>query len=324
MEVTWLDSTKFAPNEIPALRASLQVGHSLALIKWLLAVLRALGVCAIISVVHGDVKPPNIMILPNGDAALIDFGASRLVEDGEFGTEQVGGTSEYMAPEGFHISEDGRGGVISPASDVFAFGVMSGELIDHHVWWIFSAVAPELAWKLQRALSHDPSNRPTIDELADVFEQAQGRVQQYAPNGSGSIWELMSLQSSARAVASCHKFADLHQFVEVARMSLAPEVKQEVFPAGWDMRKAWLACDAVGKDSAQLLQYLHSVKLRFGERAEEVLSEVKANLEKMDLAMTMVRTQIADEGFMGNLQQAADINQERFDTMYAHAFSIFS
>jgi serine/threonine protein kinase len=81
-------------------------------------------------IVHGDVKGDNVLIRSEGDcgdtAVLIDFGLAHIeaVPDRTcLGGDQVAGTPDYMAPEIIC----GRG--LSPASDLYAVGVMLYELL---------------------------------------------------------------------------------------------------------------------------------------------------------------------------------------------------
>jgi hypothetical protein len=69
-------------------------------------------------IVHRDVKPANIMVLPGGDPKLMDFGiakvpASQLTSAGEFF-----GTPSYMSPE------QAAGDPLDARSDVFSLGAV--------------------------------------------------------------------------------------------------------------------------------------------------------------------------------------------------------
>lgn len=91
------------------------------------------------NIVHGDIKPANAMLdLDSGTAKLIDFGLARLVAQMDVGLDgassadadgsecrpqsTVRGTPGYMAPEMV------RGTAATKRSDVYAFGVMLGQL----------------------------------------------------------------------------------------------------------------------------------------------------------------------------------------------------
>jgi hypothetical protein len=76
-------------------------------------------------VVHGDVKPANLLFRDAGeDAELVlgDFGLAQLVGDGA-GERAARGTLAYMAPEQ-------RRGTLGAAADVFAAGVIAVELVE--------------------------------------------------------------------------------------------------------------------------------------------------------------------------------------------------
>jgi len=80
-------------------------------------------------VVHRDLKPSNIMVTPNGEVMLLDFGIAKLLDhkSGEH-TEitQTGHrtfTLHYAAPEQL------RGEIISTLTDVYALGVVLYEIL---------------------------------------------------------------------------------------------------------------------------------------------------------------------------------------------------
>ncbi|HMD71104.1 MAG TPA: protein kinase [Bryobacteraceae bacterium] len=69
--------------------------------------------------VHRDLKPANVFVMPDYSAVIIDFGIAHIVNAGITGQK---GTLYYMAPELI------EGKPPSPASDIFALGVMAFEL----------------------------------------------------------------------------------------------------------------------------------------------------------------------------------------------------
>jgi serine/threonine protein kinase len=75
-------------------------------------------------VIHRDIKPDNIFILPGGQAKLADFGIARLSEEPALTSDgQVFGTPSYMSPEQI----EGRG--IDHRSDLFSLGVLLYEML---------------------------------------------------------------------------------------------------------------------------------------------------------------------------------------------------
>lgn len=58
-------------------------------------VAQALRCAADQGLVHGDVKPENVLLDPNGNAKLVDFGLAAMQKD----TDEVWGTPYYIAPE---------------------------------------------------------------------------------------------------------------------------------------------------------------------------------------------------------------------------------
>ncbi|MDX8037131.1 serine/threonine-protein kinase [Lentzea sp. BCCO 10_0856] len=82
-----------------------------------LQTLNALEAAHAAGIVHRDVKPSNIMVLPDGRVKLADFGIARAIDDpGLTATGGIMGSPGYMAPELF------AGKVPSPATDLWALG----------------------------------------------------------------------------------------------------------------------------------------------------------------------------------------------------------
>jgi serine/threonine protein kinase, bacterial len=74
-------------------------------------------------IIFRDLKPANIMLTPNGQVKLIDFGIARLFKPGQAKDTQAFGTIGYSAPEQY-----GKGQT-DARSDVYALGVLLHQLL---------------------------------------------------------------------------------------------------------------------------------------------------------------------------------------------------
>jgi serine/threonine-protein kinase len=70
-------------------------------------------------IVHGDIKPSNLLVREPGDPVLADFGAAALIGAGG---ESGGGTPLYLAPEQL------RGAPRAPTTDLYAAGAVLFEM----------------------------------------------------------------------------------------------------------------------------------------------------------------------------------------------------
>jgi len=150
-------------------------------------------------VVHRDVKPHNMMILPEtGDLKIMDFGISRVqsVGDGTSGLTMAGtvmGTPDYMPPE------QAQGRAADFRSDLYSLGVVlfeiftgrlpfSGEgvavILLAHVQQppprprsVHPGVPAELEGVILRALEKDPARRwPTAGAMEEALSAVSGRA----------------------------------------------------------------------------------------------------------------------------------------------------
>jgi serine/threonine protein kinase/Flp pilus assembly protein TadD len=140
-------------------------------------------------VVHGDLKSNNIILTPGADgtvrAVITDFGLARGLGSASKTTQsgEAGGTPDYMAPELW------RGEKASPASDVYALGVILYELATGQ-----RPYAPDVPWQdrlirnlppvdrkwdriLTRCLDPEPARRcQTGDEVMKAFAPSRSRL----------------------------------------------------------------------------------------------------------------------------------------------------
>jgi tRNA A-37 threonylcarbamoyl transferase component Bud32 len=96
-------------------------------------------------VVHGDLKPSNVMVDGHGHARITDFGLSTFGG----GHEEIAGTPAYMAPEQLR-------GTRSTATDIYALGVVLLEMFGGEPKRVPSGMREVVS----RCLSVDPAARP--------------------------------------------------------------------------------------------------------------------------------------------------------------------
>jgi serine/threonine protein kinase len=130
-------------------------------LEWADQLLGALAYCHAQGVIHRDVKPQNVVIRPDGEATLVDFGLVKLWDphDPRTRTAMRGmGTPEYAPPEQY----DTQMGHTDPRSDVYSLGAT--------IYHVLTGQAPPTAtmriaspgtFQLPRALN--PRLSPTME-----------------------------------------------------------------------------------------------------------------------------------------------------------------
>jgi Tol biopolymer transport system component len=154
-----------------------------------LQIAEALAAAHASSVIHGDIKPENILLRPDHYVKLLDFGLARKVttETIALGSGLALGTLRYMSPE------QARTEPLTPASDVFSLGLVLYELLaGRHAFPAVSpldtaqgilgkeAVAPSslnphvparLDLLVGAMLAKEPSARPTAAEVVRTLRE---------------------------------------------------------------------------------------------------------------------------------------------------------
>jgi len=174
---------------------------------------RAVAALHRLDIIHRDIKPDNVILLPDGGLKLIDLGVARLPRVDEFATGEIPGTPSYLAPEMF------GGNLGDEGTDQFALGVTLWRILARiYPYGEIEAFSrprfrtleppskarPELpAWldsTLMRAVAVDPADRfGDVIELLRALEggAAVARVNQRAipliERNPARFWQLISL-----------------------------------------------------------------------------------------------------------------------------------
>ena len=150
-------------------------------------------------VLHRDIKPENLLFTANGTVKVSDYGIAKVLGDTHTKATRTGevlGTPAYMAPE------QALGTELTPATDIYALGVLTYELLAgtlpfpddgnalgllyrrvHEQPTPITQTGPQVPRQLAQAVMHslatDPADRPASAEafgveLADACNTAWG------------------------------------------------------------------------------------------------------------------------------------------------------
>jgi hypothetical protein len=131
------------------------------------AVCEAVGYLHSRLIVHGDIKPSNVLITAEGFAKLVDFGAARLLGAD---TRLRGEVTRLMLTPQYASPEQKRGDGPSVAGDIYSLGRLFEEILSP------IAAGSDLRYILQRAMAERASDRylSVADLLEDLRRLREG------------------------------------------------------------------------------------------------------------------------------------------------------
>ncbi len=145
------------------------------------------------NLVHCDIKPHNILVMPDGHIKVTDFGIARAVSASTMTySGSVMGSVHYFSPE------QAKGTVITTKSDVYSLGVVLYEMLTGKLPFngetsvsialkhlqeeptpirqLNPSIPPVLEAIVQKAMSKDPADRPSSTELYADLNQAKAML----------------------------------------------------------------------------------------------------------------------------------------------------
>jgi transcriptional regulator with GAF, ATPase, and Fis domain/predicted Ser/Thr protein kinase len=141
---------------------------------------------------HGDIKPANVIVADSGRATLVDLGLAAPWR--ERGTEAKGLTPKYAAPELF------AGKPLTVRAEIYALGVALEDLLDAFGGELPPSAKPELEAVARRATREEPTERfPSADEFASALRRAAGLGEQSQHQGAGAAgtWPIVGIEAAS-------------------------------------------------------------------------------------------------------------------------------
>ena len=162
-------------------------------------------------VVHRDIKPPNIMLLPGGEVKILDFGIARLSDRSQVSASTNYGTLTYMSPARV------AGQVGDHRSDIWSLGVVLYKMLVGVA--PFRGISlPELADAIQQ---QDPSPLPSDleDDAPGLFSVLRWALAKNVEDRYQSAHEMQrDLETVARLLAPASD-AEITQILQVGESS---------------------------------------------------------------------------------------------------------
>lgn len=183
---------------VPFLAMELVLGRTLGvaargagwsvIMPWLEGLAAGIAAAHRAGVVHGDVKPDNVIVRDDGRVCVLDFGTAR--RDAWMGECVSTGTLAYMAPEQFSAwRPDGR-------ADQFAWGVTAYEALTGRLPWPLSQSVPGLVAAI---LAHEPTPvGQLVPGLPPAIASAIMRALAKDPGARFSSMEELAMELGAR------------------------------------------------------------------------------------------------------------------------------
>lgn len=145
---------------------------------------------------HGDIKPANVIVNSSGDATLVDLGLSQPFR--EHGTRASGLTPKYAAPELL------RGGPLTVRAEIHALGVALSDILNMPSLGELPADQRERLREVHaRATALEPQERyPSADEFAAALRRAASLEETAMSLSDAALWPVTGIESVASRLLS--------------------------------------------------------------------------------------------------------------------------
>jgi serine/threonine protein kinase/tetratricopeptide (TPR) repeat protein len=239
-------------------------------------VAKALGAAHDKGIVHLDVKPDNVMLLPRGsreDAVkVVDFGIAGLVQAQGNREDVFAGTPEYVSPE------RASGRAYDHRSDVYSLGVMAYEMLAGAVPFHGKNVGATLVMQVKdppQPLGRHPAAKDVPAELAALVMRMLEKDPAARPANMAEVEALLCEAQIAAGIITAWDDLELPAVDEEWRGRLARRMPSRHRPR----RAVALVAGAVAVASLAVAGYLGLIR-----KPQVVVREVRVDVTKTEEA----------------------------------------
>jgi len=208
-------------------------------------------------VIHRDIKPHNVIVDDSDQATVTDFGIARAGGSDMTETGSIVGTAQYLSPE------QAQGHAVSPASDLYAIGVVLYEMLTGRVPFdakaavtialkhvsesppppsaVNPSVPPELEQAVLWALTKNPADRPAeAGQFIAALEQAKAAIlSPTRAQRTASTAALAAVAVAVPAAAAPFPPPPITTLPEPAEDGVAPAETEPPMPPESRRRRRW-------------------------------------------------------------------------------------